>query len=263
MTRIAGTYIVRTPCCGRSYGTTAYASINYSAWEYWTDGQDYMGLAPPMDGLRGCSCGSFFLLERTQQIGFVPRRRFNHPNHNVIPLMQRLSERTSQWMRAMFGLKDDPASARRAASSELLPDDDKEPEVPEYAPPVRNEDLRRVIALSVDDPVMQAIARARLWRHLNDPYREVYRKHRDGGAQDFPAFEPTDEQAANMRALLNLLQQQEGASRLEKAELLRELGDLDAARAMLGEVSPESPYIARVIQECLNENFNGPARYRL
>jgi hypothetical protein len=37
MTRVSGTNIIKAPCCGALLATPAYSSINFMAWEYWTD----------------------------------------------------------------------------------------------------------------------------------------------------------------------------------------------------------------------------------
>jgi hypothetical protein len=261
MTRIAGVNVIRTPCCGRKYATTAYASINFMAWEHWTDGQDHMGLAPPLDGLRHCSCGSYFLTGRAQRIGFIPKDRIERPAPNVISLSERARDRSSKMLRAMFGIKEEPQTSSTSATQSQA-DDLEEQEVPENAPFVNEEEVNKVIAASRGDLEVQAVARRRLWRRLNDPYREIYRKHRDAGAENFPAFEPSPEQIYNMQSLLALLAHKEDASMIEMAELRRELGDPEGARAMLGEITAQSPPVAQVILECINRGFSGPARYR-
>jgi len=60
LTRIAGTNIVKAPCYGALYSTTAFASINFMASEHWTDGQDENSLSQFGWGLRSCTCGSYF-----------------------------------------------------------------------------------------------------------------------------------------------------------------------------------------------------------
>ena len=61
MTRISGTNIVKAPCCGAFYSTTAFASINFMASEHWTDGATENSLAQSDGGLRRCTCGGYFL----------------------------------------------------------------------------------------------------------------------------------------------------------------------------------------------------------
>ena len=62
MTSIAGNRVVRTPCCRAFCLEVAYRSINYSAQEFWTDGEATHSLAPTDCGLRRCVCGSYYVL---------------------------------------------------------------------------------------------------------------------------------------------------------------------------------------------------------
>jgi hypothetical protein len=61
MTRIAGTNLIKAPCCGAFFSTVAFASINFMASEHWTDGQDENSLSQSDGGLRRCTCGGYFL----------------------------------------------------------------------------------------------------------------------------------------------------------------------------------------------------------
>lgn len=56
MTRVSGVHIIKSPCCGVQMHTSAYASINFTATEYWTDGHTEGSLAPQGEGLRRCLC---------------------------------------------------------------------------------------------------------------------------------------------------------------------------------------------------------------
>lgn len=71
MTRIAGYYLNITPCCGATYSTPRYRSINFSAWEYWTDGYQEGSLFSNEHGLRQCKCGNFYLLSELTSLGQV------------------------------------------------------------------------------------------------------------------------------------------------------------------------------------------------
>jgi hypothetical protein len=72
MTRTSGRWILQTPCCGARYCSPAYASINFSAHEYWSDGRRVKSLAPQDEGLRRCGCGAFFLLRQCGSVGELP-----------------------------------------------------------------------------------------------------------------------------------------------------------------------------------------------
>jgi hypothetical protein len=63
MTRIIGSRILKSPCCGSTLKSEAYASINFSVAENWTDGK-MIGTLYNRDGkLRHCICGQVFLLD--------------------------------------------------------------------------------------------------------------------------------------------------------------------------------------------------------
>lgn len=63
MTRIIGSRILKTPCCGSTLKSEAYASINMSVAENWTDGK-MVGTLFNRDGqLRRCICGRIFFLK--------------------------------------------------------------------------------------------------------------------------------------------------------------------------------------------------------
>ena len=73
MTRTAGTNIIKAPCCGALYSTTAFASINFMASEHWTDGATENSLSQSDGGLRRCACGGYFLSGYAERVGFIPK----------------------------------------------------------------------------------------------------------------------------------------------------------------------------------------------
>ena len=54
--------------CSALLATPTYSSINFMAWEYWTDGYADGSLAPGGDGLRRCICDRCFLLANAQHV---------------------------------------------------------------------------------------------------------------------------------------------------------------------------------------------------
>ena len=72
MTTVTYNHIVQPPCCNTRLSTPAYGSLNFSAKEFWTDGRTVDGLAPNDCGLRGCSCGSYFVLSQAEYFERVP-----------------------------------------------------------------------------------------------------------------------------------------------------------------------------------------------
>jgi len=186
MTSIRGSKILQATCCGRCYRFPHYASVNFSAREYWTDGWRESSLMPNDEGLRRCICGRFLLVKSLVLIATVEQAN--------LPQMERVSP----------------------------------------------EELPQCIAQATQIDV-EIAARLEYWRHLNHPYRELYRQHRDKEEADtqarweaeratklsiwfglhrrsglvyqrppnapltYPPFHPTDEQVSNMERLSELL----------------------------------------------------------
>lgn len=78
MTIIRGVRIVAAPCCGARYAAPRYVSMNFMAFEYWTDGWRDGSLMPNDEGLRHCKCGRFVLMKDLVEIesaetGDLPR----------------------------------------------------------------------------------------------------------------------------------------------------------------------------------------------
>ena len=173
-----------------------------------------------------------------------------------------------------------------------------ETEVP-YPKHVASEELPEAIA-TAHTPIIEQAARQEYWVHLNHPYRERYRAHRDaeeastkaawetanpdsrnwwqrfrrvppprytpqqGSPFTFPPFEPTHKQRENMAALVDLMQSQDHPDRVILAELHRELGNFGEADCELKLLSgDELSSASRVIAELVNEKQSAPIRFRL
>jgi hypothetical protein len=64
MTRVRGIRVLATPYCGAQYALPNYVSMNFSAFEFWTDGWREHSPMPNDEGLRICQCGQFVLLKK-------------------------------------------------------------------------------------------------------------------------------------------------------------------------------------------------------
>ena len=89
----------------------------------------------------------------------------------------------------------------------------------------------------------------------------------EGSPFTHPPYEPSPEQLANMQRLCELLQPQGSAQRgnpLELAELYREQGRFDEARALLqGMDSNDLGVTGRLIARLIEEKERAPMRYRM
>lgn len=248
MTRISGVHIMAAPCCGARYSSPRYLSVNFSAQAFWTDGWRDASLMPNDEGLRRCQCGCFVL-------------------HRDLVMLE-------------------------TAESSELPRIDSVPD----------EQLLECIATADRDELERA-ARLVYWRSLNHPYRHRYRAHREAeeaatqaaweaanpdrrtrwdkllgreapqyrrpadSPLTYPPFEATPIQQENMTRLAYLLmatgEAQGGHRTLELAELHRELGCFDEARAVLGMLPEDDASVtSRLIGQLIDERHTGPVRYR-
>ena len=239
MTIIRGVRIMASPCCGAQYSFPKYVSMNFMAFEYWTDGWRDGSLMPNDEGLRQCKCGQYALVREMLAV--------ESADSSELPYMDRVSDEHL------------PECIIKAASEEV-----------------------------------EVAARLGYWRHLNHPYRERYRQHRDaeeattkatwetanpdrrnwwdklrgrkapiysrplGSPFTYPVFEATDEQIQNMQRLSEILQPLGAASRqggtMELAELYREQGRFDEAERVIQtlderEIGVTSNLITRLIKE--------------
>jgi len=142
------------------------------------------------------------------------------------------------------------------------------PPSPDY---VKDSDLLALINDGLPDLKVEKVVRRLYWRYLNDPIRETYRKFREahkdvdavGNSSTFADFQPTPEQAANMLRLIELNKASEAPDWLEIAELNRELGDMDAARNALSQITGEQQRLHFVVEKLIVLNARCPVRFNL
>lgn len=247
MTRVSGSCINTTPCCGASFSTPRYTSINFSAWEYWTDGYREGSLMPNDQGLRRCKCGSFYLLSEMQHIC--------HVDQTDIPLT--------------IGVKD--GELHQAITQA------RTPQVEVAA--------RMLLWQQLNHPYRQMYRAHRQaeedatqaqWEAANPDARSWWQRfrkvpppqyHRPADAPfTYPPFQPTSEQRDNMKALLDLLSKETDGFRdpLVMAELHRELGQFEEAARNFESIEEKDDRPGyRVIGQMVKEKQNVPMRYRM
>lgn len=249
MTIVRGVRIVTAPCCGAQYAMPRYVSMNFMAFEYWTDGWREFSPMPNDEGLRRCQCGQFVLLKELVEIETAETSELPRIDH--VP-------------------------------AELLP---------ECIAQASSEDL-------------ELAARLMYWRHLNHPYRERYRQHRDaeevatkteweaanpdrrtwweklrgreapsyrrppGSPFTYPAFEASDEQLQNMQRLSEIFLERRLAGRrghsLELAELYREQGFFaEAENVILTIDGRDVDVTSKLITRLIKDQQTAPMRYRM
>lgn len=161
------------------------------------------------------------------------------------------------------------------------------------------DEFRKNISKPLAPDLMLAV-RLDLWRDLNHPYRETYRRHRDkeeadikaawleanpdrrrwwdklrgkpapryvrpsGHPMTFPDFEASAEQLANMSALTELLLEREkdGSAGLLLVELYRQQAQFEQARQVLALVKTDyDKTLQKVIGNAIAERLPMPLRF--
>jgi hypothetical protein len=170
------------------------------------------------------------------------------------------------------------------------------------APMVDPEELPQAFA-QARNPSIELVARLDYWQHLNHPYRECYRAHREAEEAvtraaweasnpdlrssihkalrpgripkyappadrpvTFPPFQPSAEQRENMMAALDLISAAADAERyaLERVELHRELGQFGEARQALQAVDGQTyATLHRLTTRFIEMQVAAVVRYRI
>jgi hypothetical protein len=165
---------------------------------------------------------------------------------------------------------------------------------------VHPEDLVHAVSSSRTKEIELA-ARLDYWHHLNHPYRDSYKAHRDredaaylasseamaenkrswwqkllkldarqkplpdDRPMSFPTFNASEEQKKNMDALIDLMSaSSQDLRQLEIVELYREVGRFDdASKALnrLGDDAKRAPYA--LINDLIAKKVSAPVRYKL
>ena len=255
MTRISGTNLIKAPCCGTLYSTTAFASINFMASEHWTDGATENSLSQSDGGLRRCTCGYFFLSGYAERVGFIPKNTGQQP------------EQTEYSITKIFGKigklliaegKAKPQTIRKPPSQWAA----NETVIPPKAQSVTGAAIAELLDSKPKDKNLLIQARRLYWRHLNNQFRDEYRKYRDIHKDNFPAYAPSAAQMNNMTQLAELLEDHDMVDELELGELYREMGQPLKARAKLAKVGEDDRKLCDMQLTLLEQGYAGPARFR-
>lgn len=135
-------------------------------------------------------------------------------------------------------------------------------DMPIEAQIVSDSDLTKVIDQCEGKREILIEARRRLWRVMNDPFRKVYRAHKETSPETYPPYEATYAQKENMLKLAYLLEDSYSPDWLEVSELCREVGDMGAAKEALKLSNKSDKKLADVVGELIYMNYSGPVQYR-
>lgn len=247
MTSIAGYNISAAPCCGKTYRTIRYRSMNFSAWEYWTDGYTGGGLMPNGFGLRKCLCGAFYLRSEMVDLGQVDETELENPSHvqaedlpNAIAEARNaqveMAARLEYWQHLNHSYRESYRAHREA------------------------EEAATKAAWESANPDTRS-----LWQKLRKLPAPAY--IRPGNSPfSYPPFEPSQAQQDNMRALLPLLNtaDKRRAYLQEIVELHRELGDFEQAAKALDEYEQKDQgTTSKLLAKLVKDRETAPMRYRM
>ena len=257
MTIVRSVSILASPCCGAQYAFPRYVSMNFSAFEYWTDGWREFSPMPNDEGLRRCKCGQFVLIkdmvsiEKTQATDADKNVPDDLPYMDCVPvelLPECITKASSQEMEVAAGLgywrhlnheyrdkyrqhRDAEEAATKAAWEAANPD----------RRTWWDKFLRR-------NPPQYS-------RPPNSPFT-------------YPVFEPTDEQLQNMKRLSKVLFDGRDAARrehsMELVDLYREQGRFEEAEFVISSMDIKTDDVTgQLIAKLIKERQPAPMRYRM
>lgn len=254
MTRVSGVRIVAAPCCGAQFAQPRYASMNFSAREYWTDGWREASLMPNDSGLRRCRCGCLVTLGELVEISTAPESELPFIDH--VPDAD-LPDCLAQTQDAEVEL-----AARRQLWWYL-----NHPYRKLYREHRDREDAATQAAWEAANR-----DRRTWWDKLlrREPPRYV---RQPGRPFTCPPFQPSPEQLGNLDRLTSILRSRgeptasvatRTAAGLELAELCREQGRFEEAEAALtGLDTDEAGVTGKLLADLIQEKLSSPVRYML
>ena len=255
MTRIAGTNIIKAPCCGALYSTTAFASINFMASEHWTDGATENSLSQSDGGLRRCTCGGYFLSGYAERVGFIPKNNGQQQEQSEYSITK-IFGKIGKLLKAEDKAK--PQTIRKLPSQWAA----NETDLPPKAESVTGAAIAELLDSKPKDKNLIIQARRLYWRHLNNQFRDEYRAYKEVHKESFPAYAPSAAQIENMTLLAALLEEHDMVDELELGELYREMGQPLKTRAKLAKVGEDDQKLCTMQLTLLEKGYRGPARFR-
>lgn len=247
MTIVAGFLLNKTPCCGAIYATRRYRSMNFHAFEYWTDGYRDGSLMPNDRGLRKCKCGSYYLsheLECIEQVDETDVEIANKVPKHELPLVIASAR---NWQMVLLARLDYWQDLNHAYREQYRSHRDAEDAATKAHWEQNNPDNRT------------------WWQKLRGVKPPSYLLTNDRPFT-FPSFQPTIEQRENMQALIELIGQEGIADKykIELAELHRELGQFDDAQLFLSRLSAdEQTPTSRHIKNMVAKQVSAPIRFSM
>jgi len=224
--------------------------MNFSAYEYWTDGWREGSLMPNDEGLRRCNCGRYVLVKNLVEIETA--------ESSDLPRMDHVPEEQLPGCIAKADAEDLEVAARLGYWHFL------------------NHPYRELYRQHRD---AEEAATKAAWLAANPDRRTWWDKFKGRKAPSYsrpagspftqPVFEPTAEQRENMVRLSELLLAWDAAAPrprypLERAELYRELGRFDEAEKLLHTLGESWVGVtSQLIANLSKQRQSAPTRYMM
>ncbi|WP_291939846.1 hypothetical protein [Limnohabitans sp.] len=262
MTTFTGYYACTTPCCGTEYKQPRYASTfkHHALGEYWTDASMGEWKAPAESGLCRCSCGSLFLLhELTYTDRWLGRGDTTVPH--TVPV---------RGPDALAALPETQASlAPNAAELELAARLEywwhlNSPYRAEYAQWRDAEDMAVRLQWEKDNPEIMAEWERSNWEDLPIDYESPPYVRPADAPFTWPVWVASAQLIHNLKAMVALHDSGRVAlPDLLRAEIHRELYDLDRADAILASAQGGHLQLRNLMRELIRLRISGPWRFYL
>lgn len=249
MSIIQGVRIRSAPCCGARYKFPRYVSMNFSAFEYWTDGWRDGSLMPNEEGFRRCQCGQFVLLKDLVGVETAETSDLPYMDHVRDELLPECIAKASS---------EDMEVAARMAYWRSLNHEYRE----RYRDHRDAEEAATKAAWELANP-----DRRSWWDKLRGRKPPVYSRP-PGSPLTYPTFEPTEVQRQNMQRLSEILLDWTHSSRkgyiVELVELYREQGRFEEAESVVLTLDEDQRDVtSQLITRLIKEKQSAPMRYRI
>ena len=257
MTIVRGVQIFASPCCGAQYAFPRYMSMNFSAFEYWTDGWREWSPMPNDEGLRRCKCGQFVLIKDMVPVEKIEVPDAGEDEQNDLPHMDRVPDELLPECIVKASSEDMEVAARLDYWRHL------------------NHEYRDRYRQHRD--AEEASTKA-VWEAANPDQRTWWDKflrrkppeyrRPPNSPFTYPAFEPTDVQLQNMQRLSRILFNRWETSRkgyvIDLVDLYREQGRFDEAELVISSMEIETDDVTgQLIAKLIKERQPAPMRYRM
>ena len=249
MTIIRGVRIVASPCCGAQYSFPRYVSMNFMAFEYWTDGWRDGSLMPNDEGLRRCKCGQYILVRDMVAIDTA--------DSSELPYMDHVPDELLPECIAKATSKEVEVAARLGYWRYL-----NHPYRDRYRQHRDAEEAVTKAAWEAANP-----DRRNWWGKLRGRQAPSYSRP-PGSPFTYPAFEASEEQLQNMQSLSEILREWVAASRqgytMELAELYREQARFDESLQVIQTLDEQEVGVtSNLIMRLINERQPALMRYMM